>query len=120
MNKLGIIGLGSKSTTYYIELLNLFYNKKHGGFNTCPFTMVNINFNEINPFLPNDFININGNILPYLHYINYYAICLLALLAIYRILRYRRRVLCHPRWQRGRCCYEPPRLSPWRTLRYRP
>ncbi len=50
MNKLGIIGLGSKSTTYYIELLNLFYNKKHGGFNTCPFTMVNINFNEINPF----------------------------------------------------------------------
>ena len=70
MNKLGIIGLGSKSTTYYIELLNLFYNKKHGGFNTCPFTMVNINFNEINPFLPNDFININGNILPYLHYIN--------------------------------------------------
>ena len=28
MNKLGIIGLGSKSTTYYIELLNLFYNKK--------------------------------------------------------------------------------------------
>ena len=70
MNKLGIIGLGSKSTTYYIELLNLFYNKKHGGFNTCPFTMVNINFNEINPFLPNDFININRNALPYLHYID--------------------------------------------------
>ena len=70
MNKLGIIGLGSKSTTYYIEMLNQLYNKKHGEFNTCPFTMININFNEINPFLPNDFININGNILPYLHYIN--------------------------------------------------
>ena len=70
MNKLGIIGLGSKSTTYYIELLNLFYNKKHGGFNTCPFTMININFNEINPFLPNDNININRNALPYLHYID--------------------------------------------------
>ncbi len=59
MNKLGIIGLGSKSTTYYIEMLNQLYNKKHGEFNTCPFTMININFNEINPFLPNDNININ-------------------------------------------------------------
>ena len=59
MNKLGIIGLGSKTTTYYIEMLNQLYNKKHGEFNTCPFTMININFNEINPFLPNDNININ-------------------------------------------------------------
>ena len=70
MNNLGILGLGSKSTTYYIELLNLLYNKKYGGFSTCPFTMVNADFNDINTFLPNDFINIKKNILPYLHYIS--------------------------------------------------
>ncbi|MBY0487704.1 MAG: hypothetical protein K2P85_11035 [Flavobacteriaceae bacterium] len=77
MNKLGILGLGSKSTTYYIELLNLLYNNKYGGFNTCPFTMVNANFKDINPFLPNDFININRNILPYLRYINSLEISIL-------------------------------------------
>ena len=50
MNKLGIIGLGSKTTTYYIEMLNQLYNKNMANLILVLFTMININFNEINPF----------------------------------------------------------------------
>lgn len=51
--KLGILGLGSYSTLFYIKELNAFYNKKHGGFSTFPFKMLNANFDEINNLLPN-------------------------------------------------------------------
>ncbi|NRD23649.1 aspartate/glutamate racemase family protein [Winogradskyella litoriviva] len=53
MSKLGVLGLGSFSTLFYIKELNALYNKKHGGFSTCPFTMLNINFDAINNLLPN-------------------------------------------------------------------
>lgn len=52
INQLGILGLGSKSTLYYVEQLNTLYNRSFGGFSTCPFMMVNANFNDINPYLP--------------------------------------------------------------------
>src|SRR5690554_3913283 len=51
-NKLGILGLGSYSTLFYIKELNALYNKKHGGFSTFPFKMLNANFDEINNLLP--------------------------------------------------------------------
>ena len=45
--------MGSQSTLFYIEELNMLHNAKHGGFSTCPFTMLNTNFDKINGLLPN-------------------------------------------------------------------
>lgn len=53
MNTLGLLGLGSFSTLFYIKELNALYNAKHGGFSTCPFKMLNVDFNAINNLLPN-------------------------------------------------------------------
>jgi len=49
---LGILGLGSKSTLYYIDELNRIYNEFNGGFSTFPFKMLNADFDEINQLLP--------------------------------------------------------------------
>lgn len=48
-----LLGLGSRSTLYYIEQLNRLYNKKMGGYSTFPFMMINTNFDTINSLLPN-------------------------------------------------------------------
>ena len=52
-SKFVILGLGSRSTTYYISNLNEIYNAKVGGYSTCPFTLLNTDFNSINMLLPN-------------------------------------------------------------------
>ncbi|MBJ2175165.1 aspartate/glutamate racemase family protein [Aureibaculum sp. A20] len=49
---LGILGLGSRSTSFYISQLNIFYNLKKGGYSTCPFVLLNTDFNTINTLLP--------------------------------------------------------------------
>jgi len=54
-NTLGIIGLGNRSTLFYINALNTAFNNKYKGYSTFPFILVNVNFNTINPYLPNDF-----------------------------------------------------------------
>ena len=48
-----MLGLGSFSTLFYIKELNALYNAKHGGFSTCPFKMLNVDFDTINNLLPN-------------------------------------------------------------------
>ena len=53
MSKLGLLGLGSFSTLFYIKELNALYNAKHGGFSTCPFKMLNVDFDTVNNLLPN-------------------------------------------------------------------
>jgi aspartate racemase len=50
--KLGILGLGSRSTTFYINELNTLYNQEKGGYSSCPFTLLNYNFDAINSLLP--------------------------------------------------------------------
>jgi aspartate racemase len=50
--KLGILGLGSRSTTFYINELNTLYNQEKGGYSSCPFTLLNCNFDAINSLLP--------------------------------------------------------------------
>jgi aspartate racemase len=55
ISHLGLLGLGSRSTTFYIEQLNHAYNKKYGGYSTCPLTLLNSNFNDFNPYLPNQY-----------------------------------------------------------------
>ena len=55
MNKttLGILGLGSRTTAYYITELNRLYNLYKGGYSSCPFLLWNTNFDTINSLLPN-------------------------------------------------------------------
>ncbi|TCI92788.1 aspartate/glutamate racemase family protein [Tenacibaculum sp. M341] len=48
-----MLGLGSRSTLFYLEKLNQLYNELHGGYSTCPLKLLNANFNDINPLLPN-------------------------------------------------------------------
>lgn len=53
ITKLAILGLGSRSTLFYIKELNELYNKVKGGYSTCPFLLLNTDFNAINSLLPN-------------------------------------------------------------------
>ena len=52
-NGLGILGLGSKSTIFYVKELNRLYHEIYSNYSTCPFTLVNTNFDRINNLLPN-------------------------------------------------------------------
>ncbi|WP_452229919.1 aspartate/glutamate racemase family protein [Lacinutrix sp. MEBiC02404] len=51
--KLAILGLGSRSTLFYISELNRLYNNEKGDYSTCPFVLLNTDFNSINALLPN-------------------------------------------------------------------
>ena len=53
--KIGILGLGSRSTLFYLNELNKQYQAIHKGYSTCPFVLYNTNFNLLNPFLPDNF-----------------------------------------------------------------
>lgn len=52
---IGILGLGARSTEYYIQQQNSKYHKFKGDYHTFPFLLFNIDFNDINPYLPNNF-----------------------------------------------------------------
>jgi len=54
-HRLGILGLGSRTTLFYMDELNEKYHQKYGGYSTCPFRLLNTNFNKINPYLPTEF-----------------------------------------------------------------
>jgi aspartate racemase len=64
---LAVLGLGSRSTLYYINQLNQLFQKKYGGYSTCPFTLLNTNFNLINPYLPNNFSKLIPQLSMYLN-----------------------------------------------------
>ncbi len=51
-NTIGVWGLGSESTLFYLQNLNEQYQFIQGGYSTCPFKLHNSNFNHINPLLP--------------------------------------------------------------------
>ncbi|WP_435412572.1 aspartate/glutamate racemase family protein [Psychroserpens mesophilus] len=50
-----ILGLGERSTTYYLTILHKKYYEKLGEYHTFPFLMYQIDFDAINRFLPNQF-----------------------------------------------------------------
>jgi aspartate racemase len=50
---LGVLGLGSQTTAYYLIELNRVFNEEKGGDSTCPFVLFNTNFDSINSLLPN-------------------------------------------------------------------
>lgn len=63
---INILGLGSRSTLFYLESLNNLYHNYLGDYNTFPCTVHNKNFNAINPFLPNHFEKLVPNLQTYL------------------------------------------------------
>ncbi|MFB9053817.1 aspartate/glutamate racemase family protein [Formosa undariae] len=52
-NNLVLLGLGSRTTTYYLSVLNDLYNKENGEYSTCPLVVFNVDFNDVNSLLPN-------------------------------------------------------------------
>lgn len=52
IRSLGILGLGSRSTIFYIKELNRLYHQKKGGYSTCPFKLWNADFDTVNNLLP--------------------------------------------------------------------
>ena len=53
--KIGVLGLGVFSTAFYVSRLHQKYHQLKGGFSTFPFLMYQVDFELINPFLPNQF-----------------------------------------------------------------
>ena len=53
--KIGVLGLGVYSTNFYMNELHKKYYQFKGGFATFPFLLHQVDFNLINPFLPNQF-----------------------------------------------------------------
>lgn len=51
----GILGLGAVSTAYYVKGIHKKHQEKQKEFSTCPFLMYHLDFQEINPFLPDHF-----------------------------------------------------------------
>jgi aspartate racemase len=51
----GILGLGSSATLYYLEQIQAKFRKNNEEFSTCPYLLYQIDFQEINPHLPNQF-----------------------------------------------------------------
>lgn len=71
-NRLSILGLGSQSTTFYISELNRLYQEKKGGFSTCPFVLLNTNFDEINSLLPDVSDKLKAIVQKYIHQLESY------------------------------------------------
>lgn len=53
--KRGILGLGAVSTAFYVKEIHKKHQNRNEEFSTCPFLMYQIDFQEINPFLPKNF-----------------------------------------------------------------
>ena len=51
----GVLGLGRASTLYYLAEIQKRYQKNRSEFSTCPLLLYQVEFQEINPFLPNQF-----------------------------------------------------------------
>ncbi len=64
---IGLLGLGSRSTEYYFNALNTHYQSIHGDYHTCPIKLLNANFNDINPYLPDQFERLEPITISYLN-----------------------------------------------------
>ncbi|MBF8457967.1 aspartate/glutamate racemase family protein [Kaistella sp. G5-32] len=51
----GVLGLGNASTEYYLKRIHEKYRKNKKEFSTCPLLLYQSDFQEINPYLPDQF-----------------------------------------------------------------
>lgn len=66
-NQLGVLGLGSRSTLFYLKELNTAYQIEMGGFSTFPLILLNTNFDKINQLLPYSSSELDAIVLQYLN-----------------------------------------------------
>ena len=52
---IGILGLGIQSTLFYTNYLHTRYYQEFGKYHTYPYLQYQIDFDELNQFLPNNF-----------------------------------------------------------------
>lgn len=52
----GVLGLGSHATQHYLQRIHLKFQEANKEFSTCPLILYQTDFQEINPFLPNNFL----------------------------------------------------------------
>ena len=67
---IGVLGLGEKTTQFYLKKFNQLYHNKYKEYSTCPIKMLQVDFNEINPYLPFDFDVLKPVVLNYLIELN--------------------------------------------------
>ncbi len=65
-NSIGLLGLGSRTTSFYLDYLNHQYQQKNTIDSTCPLLLIGADFSMINPYLPNDFERLEPIIATYL------------------------------------------------------
>ena len=51
----GVLGLGAVSTAFYLREIHKKYQERNQEFSTCPLQVYQLDFQEVNPFLPNQF-----------------------------------------------------------------
>ncbi len=70
----GVLGLGAASTSYYLQEIHKRYQKANEEFSTCPLLLYQIDFQEINPFLPIQFPPLVPKVQRYLEEISNFGI----------------------------------------------
>lgn len=63
----GILGLGSNSTNYYLQRIHQKYQEQNQEFSTCPLMLYQIDFQELNPYLPSEFSFLKTTLKNYLN-----------------------------------------------------
>ncbi len=66
----GVLGLGHNSTHYYLQRIHQKYKTENCEFSTCPLIVYQVDFQEINPFLPNQFSILKPTLENYLNYVS--------------------------------------------------
>ena len=62
----GVLGLGEASTAYYLNQIHQKFNERNQDFSTCPLLLYQVDFQEINPFLPEQFVKLFPRVTEYL------------------------------------------------------
>ena len=66
----GVLGLGEASTAYYLNQIHQKFNERNDEFSTCPLLMYQVDFQEINPILPDQFEELIPRVTDYLNKIS--------------------------------------------------
>ena len=66
----GVLGLGEASTAYYLNQIHKKFNERNQEFSTCPLLLYQVDFQEINPFLPDQFVELIPRVNDYLNNIS--------------------------------------------------
>lgn len=66
----GVLGLGEASTAYYLNQIHQKFNECNEVFSTCPLLLYQVDFQEINPFLPDQFEELIPRVIEYLNKIS--------------------------------------------------